>query len=814
MNCMPTVLSITKLHETQYRFTLSNPGEPFLGPLQRIFEVKVNPAVLNVLGNRIIESAKQANLEGDISNVHIESFKKSGKLLYSNIFPKRGGAQPLIDELALVNTPLLINTDDPNILWELMYDGTDFLGIKFITGRRLKTSMVPPGVPKKRKEWRCLVISNPTCDLDETELETSKLVEALQRKDVICDYLNGSDANLAELIIKLDENEYDIIHYAGHIVYDDSAKQYALRLNNNELFWAINIRNEVKGSPIVFLNGCWSACEVKSHTDSLHSMESLTEAFLETGARLVVGSLFEIPDEGARIFAEVFYDNVLNGEMVGEALRKARYITMEDRKYGATWASFIMYGDPCLQVEFKKDEIEELLNTINMTRKDFDISASRIIEQTVMYGKESGRISTVHLFAAIIADENSEIAKTLNYQKIPAEKLKNAFQKIFSIAEDLDFEKSDKKKIKFSTNLEAILEYAKEQIKNNDKEKITVSDLNNAFSERAGGPTLQILKKLGVDFQKNKEETATSESKTSKTSPYDIRIEWPRPSPPEYLRNKDAYSSLAWEVLRCSIESAIKAHSMIISTFHLFMGLLLGPCFLIYRTLRQQGFSPFQLLISISDIIENEIDTIIDHSSIRFSENVKRILIRADEIAKELNQDKVNDTDLFTAFIQTGGGGTGKLLSQLGIELSTIFYPIFTIDGEIDKNFVDEKIYSIFQKSEDYANRIKCGFVSRPHLFYGICSIPNSKIKDYLPDIVIKLDELDNAIQQILGITENGPKINFELPFMTLGLKQTLILASNICKKENSQKITEDHFIKALLTPTQSSIKTLLNRLK
>lgn len=72
----------------------------------------------------------------------------------------------------------------------------------------------------------------------------------------------------------------------------------------------------------------------------------LASAFVYSGAMGCVGSLWPVYDEAAAAFAIDFYRRVLDGDPIGEALRHARRTTRDRYPEGATWASYVLYGDP------------------------------------------------------------------------------------------------------------------------------------------------------------------------------------------------------------------------------------------------------------------------------------------------------------------------------------------------------------------------------------------------------------------------------------------------------------------------------------
>jgi hypothetical protein len=69
-------------------------------------------------------------------------------------------------------------------------------------------------------------------------------------------------------------------------------------------------------------------------------------------ASAVVGSMWSIPDEPAEAgkeFTLAFYSTLFNGAPIAEALRSARLLARNEKKWGPmVWGPYVLYGDPGL----------------------------------------------------------------------------------------------------------------------------------------------------------------------------------------------------------------------------------------------------------------------------------------------------------------------------------------------------------------------------------------------------------------------------------------------------------------------------------
>src|SRR5208283_1641765 len=147
-------------------------------------------------------------------------------------------------------------------------------------------------------------------DLPTASLEAKAVRESLEAKGIACDFLAEQDASFDNLLDCLNASEYDIIHYSGHIDREEGSGEYGFVLHDSQFFSASAIKTHVRSPSIAFLNGCNSGAVV----------QGLTEAFLATGAQMVIGSLYATPSRGAAAFAEKFYADFLQGVSAGEAM--------------------------------------------------------------------------------------------------------------------------------------------------------------------------------------------------------------------------------------------------------------------------------------------------------------------------------------------------------------------------------------------------------------------------------------------------------------------------------------------------------------
>jgi CHAT domain-containing protein len=100
----------------------------------------------------------------------------------------------------------------------------------------------------------------------------------------------------------------------------------------------------VGAAPLVFINACRSDGQVPQYT----ALEGWARAFLDTGAGAFVGTLWEVRDETASLFAQEFYSKLSEPGVapctLGEALQAGRR-KISDQPGDPTWLAYTVYGD-------------------------------------------------------------------------------------------------------------------------------------------------------------------------------------------------------------------------------------------------------------------------------------------------------------------------------------------------------------------------------------------------------------------------------------------------------------------------------------
>ncbi|MGH9222724.1 MAG: CHAT domain-containing protein [Acidimicrobiales bacterium] len=326
-------------------------------------------AVAQSRGSRDLSGAT-AGVDEATSTPVSERLRDLGDLLYRVFVPPF--ARFLLAES---KCPIAMTTNDVVLPWELLHDGTEFVSLQRPLAR-MPAGHAIPRRPRRQDERRrlrfLLTYANPIGDLPEVEREIHYIEEALkaewegQIEVEVEERPTGTFLNDA-----LRKGRYDVIHFAGHAAFEERRAGGQARAGlvlhsevgddrRTELFPASKIEGFVEGRPVVFLNACStgrSAADDRSAGVSYDAQPAagLASAFLYGGALACIGSLWPVYDVSARSFAVAFYKAIIQRESIGGAMLKARLDTHAQFPHDATWASFVLFGNPTFRLDMSME---------------------------------------------------------------------------------------------------------------------------------------------------------------------------------------------------------------------------------------------------------------------------------------------------------------------------------------------------------------------------------------------------------------------------------------------------------------------------
>ncbi len=361
-----SLLHITRT-DSVYRFRLEPPVGTVSGPLESSVELTTEQQERL---RRALQSASQYMQSSDSKGQARRSGSSDalvslGRFLFDTLL------SPVIQEsLRQLDAPLLLNTNTPDIPWELLYDSKPapghFLCQHMSIGRQansqsnqtqrlFQAERLSPetSLHKSRKPGRreaqgltVLFLVNPTseCPIAEEEVATlcTTLPEAISR--II---LYRQQANQLEMRIRFNADMPHVLHYAGPIPAATSTGEPALalaghtRLDTNA---ATQFFSSLPKRPLVVLS-YYDGSQVGALPP--YEIEALAASnLMAAGASAVLAMRWPVNAQRAREFTVLFYQETADGVSLGEALRRARS-TMAQRHPGdLSWLSYMLYGDP------------------------------------------------------------------------------------------------------------------------------------------------------------------------------------------------------------------------------------------------------------------------------------------------------------------------------------------------------------------------------------------------------------------------------------------------------------------------------------
>lgn len=291
------------------------------------------------------------------------------------------------------NLLLILNEQAARYPWELISDrwakNTKPLAVTNSTIRQLE-SVHYRRDPNDVHQDSALIIGEPDSWTDARAGETnwSRLPGALEEAKLVHQKLiGGGDAFQAEtsfnengfdILGKLHRKAYRVLHLAGHGAFDyivetdegecgtcqqgiKSKKALSGMVIGSNMFLTPADVEQMRNVPeLVFVNCCHLGSTEESRHKPLYPSlaANLAVQFIRMGVRAVVAAGWEVDDGGAKTFANMFYDAMLEGHEFGDAVQRARKATYDNHPGINTWGAYQCYGDPHYTLRDKQYEHE------------------------------------------------------------------------------------------------------------------------------------------------------------------------------------------------------------------------------------------------------------------------------------------------------------------------------------------------------------------------------------------------------------------------------------------------------------------------
>lgn len=352
--------------------------------------IRLENDVYRIAGLTASSAVPEREIKVDVKLVHEliermtdpdrEKALRHGKVLHQLLIPGE------FEELLTSSASLVFEVDRNTapIHWEmLVLPGREQAGAVALTlpvSRQLRTTYSNIPTARSDRERRALVIGNPDGTLEFAAEEAILVSDLLASRGFEVDTFIGAPgqsrdglheyppANRLDVLEKLFEGKYTIVHYAGHGDYDREDPSRTGWLFTSGLLTAGEIQRLLDAPALIFANACLSSRTSvvtqgmvnERGMDDLAAQQhalgkpfgeagllpSLADEVLKLGVRNYIGTAWEVDDKGAILFAERFYENFLDGVSIGESIHEARKKISRHAQYRALWAAYQHYGPP------------------------------------------------------------------------------------------------------------------------------------------------------------------------------------------------------------------------------------------------------------------------------------------------------------------------------------------------------------------------------------------------------------------------------------------------------------------------------------
>ncbi len=255
-------------------------------------------------------------------------------------------------------------------------------------------SLRPPSLrPPPQKILRVLVVADPAADahLPGAQEEGVMVAELFDSYNILYKQTRSTtrvevkrlfgpiEATRGNVLRELIERSYDVLHFAGHCVYqwggDPSLSGWIFHMNNKELLTANELYRVDRIPKFVFSNACESGVTPDRAQDRSDKLApSFAEAFFARGVANFVCTAWPVDDVAARTFALSLYGGLLGIELedsgaaahngkqealpMHDAMRQARLAIAKTTNGRTTWGAYQHYGNPYFQFFYSRPDTD------------------------------------------------------------------------------------------------------------------------------------------------------------------------------------------------------------------------------------------------------------------------------------------------------------------------------------------------------------------------------------------------------------------------------------------------------------------------
>jgi hypothetical protein len=417
-----------------------------------------------------------------------------------------------------------------------------------------------------------------------------------------------------------------------------------------------------------------------------------------------------------------------------------------------------------------------------LTSGRFEEGAESVLAEAARLARKSRfrEVTTSHLFAAMVSGANPHLRHALTRKGIPPEALQSFLAKLLAKApgSNLSSTNSGTIRLKLSRNAESVLLRATQIAATADRDRVSELDLLRGFVGQPEGSVQEILRVLRVSVSDLDPDLPSSAASASTSSRPGVRI-----GP----LGEGNCSPEAWAALL-----QVASGRDFLTTADLLTGPLAGPL----ERFGLQSTAASRTQSATPSAAQGEI---------RCSKNAAEILSRAQAIAAP---NTVEITAILTAFIESGGGSSGRAIRDRGVKLEWLTSELFVDHGRLDLARLAPSGRLVLEQAFELACRRNDKVLSRDHLLYALLSVEGGYLARRLSQGQGNAGNLACLLLASLAPAKQAKRrIGLGLPDMESEAIEILCQAERMARR-SQQSIGDEHLVCAMV-PVGVSASTL-----
>ena len=159
----------------------------------------------------------------------------------------------------------------------------------------------------------------------------------------------------------------------------------------------------------------------------------------------------------------------------------------------------------------------------------------------------------------------------------------------------------------------------------------------------------------------------------------------------------------------------------------------------------------------------------------QFTQKTREAIQRAQAIAVEYQHMQVDQEHLASALVEDDNGLIPQLLNQSGVDVTVLRQALTEALGRIprvsgpgreaDKVYISSELEKALLAAQERAKQMKDEYLSVEHVWLGITSKPNSRMKEILQRVGWKEDVFLKALSSVRGatrVTTDSPEDTYD----------------------------------------------------